>query len=179
MDRTRCSDQVTPSRNGKGPGVRKIPQIGKARSTVDASKTWIVMGRHDAAKKERAKQFRQEMTLAEKALWQQLRTNKLDGLHFRRQQVINGLIADFYCHEADLVVEADGDVHDDHADADAERDRILTARGLRVLRFTNTQVMDDLPGCLDAIRAACRPAYPPAPPEAGRGDSTELPWPAP
>ena len=79
------------------------------------------------------------MTPAEAILWQHLRTNKLDGLHFRRQEVINGLIADFYCHEAGLVVEVDGAVHEDRTDADAERDRILTGRGLRVLRFTNAR----------------------------------------
>jgi very-short-patch-repair endonuclease len=133
---------------------------------MDASKTGIVMGKHDAAKKERAKQFRQEMTPAEAILWQRLRTNKLDGLHFRRQQIINGLIADFYCHEAGLVVEVDGPVHAAQADADAERDRILTGRGLRVLRFTNAQVVQELPACLDAIR---REAYPPAPSRDGKG----------
>ncbi len=150
-----------PSR--EGPEVR---QSGKA-TTVDATKTGIVMGRKDAEKKERAKQFRQEMTPAETALWQRLRTNKLDGLHFRRQQVIGGLIADFYCHEASLVIEVDGVVHDTQADADRERDRILTARGLHVLRLTNTQILRELPACLDAIRAA---AYPRPPPQMRKGD---------
>ena len=128
---------------------------------MDATKTGIVMGRHDAAKKERAKQFRQAMTPAEAALWQHLRTNKLDGLHFRRQQIINGLIADFYCHEAGLVVEVDGTIHDMQADADAERDRILSARGLRVLRFSNSQVLQELPACLAAIRQEPSPTLTP------------------
>lgn len=132
---------------------------------MDATKIGIVMSRKDAEKKERAKQFRREITPAETALWQHLRTNKLDGLHFRRQQVIGGLIADFYCHEVGLVVEVDGAVHDTQTDADQERDRILTARGLHVLHLTNTQVLRELPACLHAIRAA---AHFLAPPEVGR-----------
>lgn len=97
----------------------------------------IVMGHHAAAKRERVRKMRREMTPAEAILWKYLRTNQLDGLHFRRQQVIDGFIADFYCHAARLVIEVDGEVHDQQPDYDAERDRILTARGLRILRFTN------------------------------------------
>ena len=48
------------------------------------------------------------MTPAEKILWKELRANKL-GVHFRRQQVIQGFIVGFYCHKAELVVEVDGD----------------------------------------------------------------------
>lgn len=48
------------------------------------------------------------MTPAEKALWEELRANKL-GVHFRRQQVVQGFIVDFYCHQAALVIEVDGD----------------------------------------------------------------------
>ena len=57
-------------------------------------------------KLERAKELRREMTPAEKILWHELRANKL-GVHFRRQQVIQGFIVDFYCHKAQLVVEVD------------------------------------------------------------------------
>jgi very-short-patch-repair endonuclease len=59
------------------------------------------------AKLERAKELRREMTPAEKLLWQEVRANKL-GVRFRRQQVIQGFIVDFYCHQAGLVVEVDG-----------------------------------------------------------------------
>jgi len=60
----------------------------------------------------RSKELRREMTPAEKILWKELRTNKLSGLHFRRQQIIDRFIVDFYCHQHELVVEVDGDVHD-------------------------------------------------------------------
>ena len=69
------------------------------------------------AKLERAKELRHEMTPAEKLLWEQVRAKKL-GVRFRRQQVIQGFIVDFYCHKAALVVEVDGDVHDLQKDKD-------------------------------------------------------------
>ncbi|WKZ37082.1 MAG: DUF559 domain-containing protein [Anaerolineales bacterium] len=69
----------------------------------------IVTGQKVAKEKlERAKELRREMTPAEKILWQELRANKL-GVRFRRQQVIQGFIVDFYCHKSALVVEVDGD----------------------------------------------------------------------
>ena len=55
-----------------------------------------------------AKKLRRKMTPYEKALWQRLRTHKIAGFKFRRQHPIKFYIADFYCHEARLVVEVDG-----------------------------------------------------------------------
>jgi very-short-patch-repair endonuclease len=80
------------------------------------------------------------MTAEEKILWQHLRINRLNGLHFRRQQVIDGFIVDFYCHKAKLVVEVDGGIHQHQVEYDAARDKVLTARGLRVLRIRNEDV---------------------------------------
>jgi very-short-patch-repair endonuclease len=72
----------------------------------------IIPGQHVTKEKlQRAKELRREMTPAEKILWEELRGSKL-GVHFRRQQVIEGFIVDFYCHKTGLVVEVDGDVHD-------------------------------------------------------------------
>ncbi len=84
-----------------------------------------------------AHRLRREMTFAEKILWHRLRNNKL-GSHFRRQQVIDGFVADFYCHSAMLIVEADGSVHD--CDYDAERDEVLMRRGIMVRRFSNDDI---------------------------------------
>jgi very-short-patch-repair endonuclease len=94
--------------------------------------------------------MRRNMTPAEQALWQQLRNNKLDGFHFRRQQVIDGFIVDFYCHTAGLAVEVDGDAHDTLYDMD--RDLILRQRGIRVIRFRNEQIFDEMERVLSAIR---------------------------
>jgi len=117
----------------------------------------VVIGqRVEAEKVARAKELRRQMTPAERVLWQHLRRNQLEGFHFRRQQVIDGFIVDFYCHAAGLVVEIDGDVHQQQAEYDAERDRILTARGLRVLRIPNREVLENLPDVLSRIAAACR-----------------------
>ncbi len=74
-------------------------------------KSWVVRGLHHAKKNEVARRMRREMTVAKMALWQAVRGNKVDGLHFRRQQVIDGFVADFYCHAVNLFVEVDGEVH--------------------------------------------------------------------
>jgi very-short-patch-repair endonuclease len=114
----------------------------------------------DPAKLQRAKELRRAMTPAEKRLWSALRRNQLDGFHFRRQQIIAGLIVDFYCHASGLVVEVDGPVHEEQAEYDAERSRILGARGLRVLRIRNEDVMRDIEGVLVRIREACGDSTP-------------------
>ncbi|MBI3164096.1 MAG: endonuclease domain-containing protein [Chloroflexi bacterium] len=90
-----------------------------------------------------AKELRREMTPAEKILWQEVRAKKL-GVRFRRQQVIQGFIVDFYCHKAALVVEVDGDIHDLQQDEDARREKALSALGLRVVRFGNDEVVRDV-----------------------------------
>ena len=102
-------------------------------------------------KRQRAKELRQNMTPAEALLWQELRTNKLAGWHFRRQQVIDGFIVDFYCHAASLIVEIDGGVHETQKEQDAERVAHLISRGFRILRVTNDEVNKDLQGVLQKI----------------------------
>ena len=97
-----------------------------------------------------------KITPEEKVLWQRLRTNRLARFHFRRQQVIDGFIVDFYCHAAALIVEVDGPVHAEQVDHDAERDRILSSHGFRVVRFTNEQVRNSLDEVLERIVRLCR-----------------------
>ena len=106
--------------------------------------------------RKRAKELRQTMTPAEKTLWEHLRHNRLDGLQFRRQQIIDGYIVDFYCHEKALVVEIDGEIHLLHQEYDAERDNHLIARGFQVLRVPNKDVKDNLLLVLQRISDACR-----------------------
>ena len=91
-------------------------------------------------KLQRAKELRRDLTPAEKILWQELRANKL-GVHFRGQQVILGFIVDFYCHEAALVIEVDGDIHDLQQEEDARREKVLSEMGLRIVRFRNDEVI--------------------------------------
>ena len=82
------------------------------------------------------------MTPCEKILWQRLRDHKIGGLKFRRQHPVKRYIADFYCHEARLVIEVDGPLHNytDHAKHDQQRDGVMEDYGIKVLRFTNTRV---------------------------------------
>jgi len=80
----------------------------------------------------RAKELRRAMTSEEKLVWERVRANRLYGLSFRRQQIIDGYIIDFYCHAAAVVVEIDGPVHEQQVIADSYRDRALTHRGFKV-----------------------------------------------
>ena len=122
----------------------------------------IVTGqRVTPAKLQRAKELRQNMTPAEKTLWQNLRANRLDGWHFRRQQIIDGFIVDFYCHRAELVIEVDGPIHATQREADAKRETALRERGLAILRFTNHEVMNNLRTVLNTIRQTVRAVPPP------------------
>lgn len=98
-----------------------------------------------------AKELRREMTPAEKLLWQEVRANKL-GVHFRRQQVIAGFIVDFYCHKSALVVEVDGDIHDLQKAEDERREKVLSALGLRVVRFGNDEVIRGLYAVVGKIK---------------------------
>jgi very-short-patch-repair endonuclease len=102
-------------------------------------------------KQERARELRREMTSAEKILWEELRANKL-GVHFRRQQVIQGFIVDFYCHKAGLVVEVDGDIHDLQKEEDERREKALSALGLRIVRFRNDEVVMDVSAVVGKIK---------------------------
>ena len=102
-------------------------------------------------KLQRAKELRREMTPAEKILWQEVRAKKL-GVRFRRQQVIQGFIVDFYCHKSALVVEVDGDIHDLQQEEDARREKALSALGLRIVRFRNDEVVRELSAVVGKIR---------------------------
>ncbi|MCW3095251.1 MAG: restriction endonuclease like protein [Chthonomonadaceae bacterium] len=104
-------------------------------------------------KQDVAKNMRREMTEAEAVLWDHLRGNRCGGLHFRRQQVIDGFIADFYCHAVGLIIEVDGSIHQHQVDYDLLRDRLLSTRGLRVVRFSNDRIYTDLPTVLAEIQS--------------------------
>jgi very-short-patch-repair endonuclease len=121
------------------------------------AKAGMVVGQKVARTKvQRAKDLRRDMTPSEARLWQRLRRNQLGGLHFRRQQIIDGFIADFYCHAAGVVIELDGPIHERQADYDRERDRVIAARDLLVIRIRNAEIDTDLDLLLARIHAACR-----------------------
>ena len=118
---------------------------------------------------ERAKSLRREMTPTEKVLWKEMKTNKLGGLHFRRQQIIDGLIVDFYCHQFALIVEVDGGIHKLQKETDTERESYLIERGFRIIRFTNQEILTDLSTVLKKIVESCSPLTPPSLEGRGQG----------
>lgn len=116
----------------------------------------IVIGQKISPDKaQRARELRRNMTEAEKVLWQALRANRLNGWHFRRQQIIGGYIADFYCHAASLVIELDGGIHAAQRDYDQERTELINLHGIEVVRFKNEQVLQNLPKVLKEIDSLC------------------------
>ena len=98
-----------------------------------------------------ARQMRLAPTQAEDLLWKCLRTFWLSGYKFRRQHAIDRFIVDFYCPEATLIIEVDGDVHLQQVEADQEREQILADLGFRVIRFTNAQVLGQTDQVLQQI----------------------------
>jgi len=102
---------------------------------------------------ERCRSLRKNATNAENMLWQLLRNRQLLGFKFRRQHPVAGYVADFYSHEARLVIELDGGGHADDKQAayDADRTRNLEALGLRVIRFWNSQVLQETQAVLETI----------------------------
>ena len=115
---------------------------------------------------QRARQLRRNATDAERILWSRLRDRQLDGRKFRRQYPIGPYIADFVCPQERLIVELDGDAYADRAQAayDADRTRFLEADGYRVHRLWNTDVLKNLAGALESIRAAWAPGGTAPPP---------------
>ena len=105
---------------------------------------------------ERAKKLRRNMTPAEKILWKELKANRLNGLHFRRQQVVHGYFPDFYCHQHELIVELDGGIHELQKEYDAERQEYLRSLGFRIIRFKNEEIQNDLKAVLMKIVEACK-----------------------
>jgi very-short-patch-repair endonuclease len=97
-----------------------------------------------------ARNQRKEMSPVERVLWNRIRDRQLGGAKFRRQQIVSAYIADFYCHQSGLAIEVDGDTHDDPG-YDAARDRAFAAMGIRVLRFTNAEVLHETEAVLEVI----------------------------
>jgi very-short-patch-repair endonuclease len=98
-----------------------------------------------------ARSLRNDMTLAERKLWNALRGKQLEGNRFRRQHPIGPYIADFACLDKSLVIELDGGQHQDQVDYDKRRTSFLQMQGWKVLRFWNNDVLNNLEGVLASI----------------------------
>ena len=102
-----------------------------------------------------AKKLRENQTQAEEKLWLAVKNNQIEGYKFRRQHPLSIYIADFYCHALKLVIEIDGGYHLDEEQRllDEKRTSDIEFQGLKVIRFTNDEVLLQLPEVLDTIKA--------------------------
>src|SRR6185437_8851500 len=121
----------------------------------------------------RSRGLRAASTNAELRLWNLLRARSVDGCKFVRQEPIGRFIVDFICREKRLIVEIDGGQHADNA-RDRLRDKWLSERNYRVLRFWNNDVMRNMDGVLEIIAGALRDETPPHPVPAS-GEDRPLP----
>ena len=101
----------------------------------------------------RARELGKYLTPAERILWNHLRNRQFKGLKFRRQHPLKHFIADFYCHEAGLVVEVDGGIHESKDQKEYDKDRTvdLNRLGIKVIRFTNREVESNITTVLKRI----------------------------
>lgn len=98
-----------------------------------------------------AREMRAEPTEAEDLLWQHLRNHQLLGFKFRRQHSIERFIVDFYCSEVGLVVEIEGPIHQYREEEDLIRKEYITSQGLRLVRFSNNDVLNNVNGVINHI----------------------------
>jgi methionyl-tRNA synthetase len=152
----------SPASAGEG-GARSAPGEGKGppKSLIDL-----------------ARELRRTQTDAEALIWSLLRDGQVEGFKFRRQHPFeaNGerFILDFYCDRAKLAVELDGGQHADAHSRDMQRDRLLAAHGIRVLRFWNNEVLENLEGVLTLLlQALGQGALTPGPSPADAGEGSQ------
>ncbi|MBP6364379.1 MAG: endonuclease domain-containing protein [Novosphingobium sp.] len=110
-----------------------------------------------------AKVNRKQMSEPAMRMWLQLRAERFMGVKFRREKVIGDYIADFAANEPKLVVEIDGNTHDIDDPRDALRTRFLETLGYRVVRYSNSDVMQNLEGVLMNLAAVIDEMRPPLP----------------
>jgi very-short-patch-repair endonuclease len=124
----------------------------------------VKRGKLESEARPHARHMRTNATDAERLLWRYLRDRRLRQFKFRRQQPLGPFIVDFVCFEARVVIEADGGQHQEQAAYDEVRTRYLQARGYRVLRFWNNDILQCRDAVLETIvRALARP-HPGPPP---------------
>lgn len=110
--------------------------------------------------KQTVRNLRRNQTKSEAIIWQAVRNRKLNGKKFLRQHPIRFemdsgkrfFVADFYCHQKKLVVEIDGKIHLRQKDYDELRTHIINALGIKVIRFRNEEVEENVEQVLERLR---------------------------
>jgi len=100
---------------------------------------------------EKAKHLRSRLTTPEALLWDKLKGKKICNVRFRRQHPIDTYIVDFYCHAAKLVIEIDGKIHLQHREYDSHREKELNNLGIKILRFTNSTIENNIENAVKEI----------------------------
>ena len=109
-----------------------------------------------------ARQNRNNPSPAEKKIWYEVLCRKqFEGYKFTRQKPLGGYIVDFYCSKLQLVIEIDGDSHAENKEYDKTRTEVLSQLGLRVLRYTNRDVCNNIEGVSQDLMQIIEPPYPP------------------
>ena len=105
-------------------------------------------------KRQSRRSLRNNATSAERKLWRSLRGKQLDGFKFRRQHSIDRYILDFFCPSVNLAIELDGETHytPEAIEYDRVRDEYLEAVGIKVVRYRNQDVYENIEGVLEDLR---------------------------
>ena len=114
----------------------------------------------------RARKLRRNSTEVERKLWHRIRDKQIEEFRFRRQRPIGKYIVDFICLDAKLIVELDGGQHSQNVAYDQVRTTFLESLGYRVLRFWNSEVVENISGVLESVRDALLVTRAPTPPSA-------------
>ncbi len=102
---------------------------------------------------ELARQLRERSTVAERLMWDKLKSKQFKVYKFRRQHPIHKFIVDFYCHKLKLIIEIDGKYHDSEKqkNEDFKRSELLQFQGLKEIRFTNEEIINDFESVLKKL----------------------------
>lgn len=169
-------DEYKPTETGEPPLARAKnwgykphpnPSPGERGYETSEKKHWHLL-------KEFSKENRKNQTEAETIIWNQVRDSKL-GHKVRRQHAIGVFIADFVCLDKRLVIEVDGDYHNQTKEYDQARTEFLNSEGFSVIRFTNNEVLNNLQDVISSIKTSLDNApsiarTSPSPAEKGQGD---------
>jgi len=169
-------DEYKPTETGEPPlaraknwGYRPHPNPSPGERGYETSEKnyWHLL-------KEFSKENRKNQTEAETIIWNEVRDSKL-GHKVRRQHAIGVFIADFVCLDKRLVIEIDGDYHNQTKEYDQARTEFLNSEGFSVIRFTNTEVFNNLQSVISSIKTSLDNApsiarTSPSPTEKGQGD---------
>ena len=119
---------------------------------------------YDKDHKDFSRELRNNSTLGEILLWNQLKAGKIPGYKFNRQKPLENYIVDFYCKKLNLVIEVDGYSHQFKSKKDLKRDKDFNKIGLSVLRFTEQQCRKDMLNVVRAIEGWIENQIPLSPP---------------